>query len=120
MQAFNFLCVSCGNQLLETGVLLATAEGPFVLCETCRALYYIDVLENAEGHPVVVVEPTRLEPEQEFDIIRGALKQTPLKEHLNKVENQNVNPHFKQDLKSMINESVTPSDLVRKLHNFHE
>ena len=101
-------------------MLLATAEGPFVLCETCRALYYIDVLENAEGHPVVVVEPTRLEPEQEFDIIRGALKQTPLKEHLNKVENQNVNPHFKQDLKSMINESVTPSDLVRKLHNFHE
>lgn len=117
MQAFNFLCVSCGNQLLETGALLTTTQGPFVLCETCRTLYYIDVLENAAGQPVMIVEPTRFDPEQEFDIIRDALKSTPLKEHIDKtVDDRNVNPHFKQDLKSMINKSVTPSDLIRNLH----
>jgi hypothetical protein len=107
---------------METGLLLATAEGPFVYCEVCRTLYYIDVLENAEGLPVVVVEPVHLAPEVEFDIIRQAQKQTPLREYLIRPktdEERIVNPHFNVDIKELINESVTPSDLIRKLHNYH-
>lgn len=93
-------------------------------CDVCRTLYYIDVLENAEGSPVIVVEPANLEPEDEFDIIRNAQKRTPLKEYLAEPEDQNINPHFQQqdlriseerDLKSAIEESVTPSDLIRRI-----
>lgn len=97
------------------------------------------MLENFEGKAVIIVEPTRLEPEQEYDIIRAAEKRTPLREYLeqsekpiNPYENylpspnaENINPHFKQqnlgipeeqDLKSIINESVTPSDIIRGLN----
>jgi hypothetical protein len=129
MEAFNFICHSCSNQLLETGILLSSnGQCPFVLCDVCRALYYIDALENAAGQAVIVVEPTRLEPEQEYDIIRNAEKRTPLREYLEKAEHpddKNINPHFKQqelgaseekDLKSIINESVTPSDIIRGLN----
>jgi hypothetical protein len=130
VQAFNFICYSCGNQLLETGILLSSSgQCPFVCCETCRTLYYIDVLENAAGQAVIVVEPTRLEPEQEFDIIRNAEKRTPLREYLEKAEksdDKNVNPHFKQqelrassgekDLKIIIENAVTPSDVIRGLN----
>jgi hypothetical protein len=128
MQSFNFICISCGSQLLETGLLLSRAgQCPFVCCETCRTLYYIDALENFDGKAIIVVEPTRLEPEQEYDIIRNAEKRTPLKEYLEKAEQpdeKNINPHFKQqnlgipeekDLKAVIEESVTPSDLIRGL-----
>ena len=130
MKSFNFVCVSCSNQLLETGVLLSTAQGPLVLCDVCRELYYIDALENAEGSAVIVVEPMNLEPEQEYDIIRAAEKRTPLKEYLEKAEQpqelkdlwgnylpneKNINSHFDKDLKSIIEESVTPSDIIRKI-----
>jgi hypothetical protein len=92
------------------------------------------VLENFEGKTVIVVEPTRLEPEQEYDIIRAAEKRTPLKEYLEKAEQpkepidpwgdylpkpnaENINPHFNKDLKTIINESVTPSDIIRGLND---
>lgn len=142
MQAFNFICHACGNQLLETGLLLSsTGQCPFVCCDVCRALYYIEVLENFEGKAVIVVEPTRLEPEQEYDIIRAAEKRTPLREYLEQVEQsekqidpyenylpspnaENINPHFnqdsttpeKKDLKSIIEKAVTPSDVIRGLN----
>lgn len=89
-----------------------------------------------------MVEPTRLEPEQEYDIIRNAEKRISLREYLEKAEQpeeevadpfgnyflspnaENINPHFNQDLgppeekdlKSIIDESVTPSDIIRGLN----
>jgi len=139
VQAFNFVCLSCGNQLLETGLLLSSnGQCPFVCCETCRALYYIDALQDFEGKAIIVVEPTHLDPEQEYDIIRNAEKRISLREYLEKAEQpqeiedpggnylsspnaENINPHFnhpeEKDLKSIINESVTPSDIIRKLHD---
>jgi hypothetical protein len=74
-----------------------------------------------------VVEPTHLDLDIEFDIIRNAEKRTPLREHLEKAEqpeDKNINLHFKQQdlgipkedaLKSAIEESVTPSDLIRRI-----
>lgn len=115
---FNLPCKSCSSQLLETGLLLSTEQGPFVCCDICRTLYYIDVGTNYEDKPVIVIQPTKFDPEEEFDIIRNAVKRTPLKDYL-PPENSDetiINPHFNQDLKSIIDASVTPSELIRRLH----
>lgn len=116
MEAFNLPCVSCKSQLMDEGSLLSTYLGPFVVCEVCRALYYIDVVTKTDNKPLIVIQPTKFDPGQEYDIIRHADSRVPLKEYLSKEnEEKNINPHFKQDLKSVIEESVTPSDLIRKL-----
>jgi hypothetical protein len=117
MQIFNYPCISCANQLIVTGLLLITEEGPFLCCDVCRTLYFIDTLKNAEGRHLVVVEPACLGPEIEFDIIRHAQKRTPLKDYLQIPEERNINPHFQENLKSIIEKSTTPSDFIRKLHD---
>jgi hypothetical protein len=79
-------------------------------------LYYIDVVTNYENKPVIIVQPTKFTEDEEFQYIRTALSRVPLKEYLPKEEEKIINPHFDKDLKSAIEESVTPSDLIRTLH----
>ena len=120
MQTFNLPCISCSNQLFQVGLLLTTQIGPFVCCDVCRALYYIEVIVKEDNTPMIIIQPTGMEPEDEFDIIRHSISSTPLKECLSKeksVDEKNINPHFNKDLKSAIDSSVTPSDLIRKLHD---
>lgn len=105
---------------METGLLLATAEGPFVYCGVCRTLYFVDIIDNGDGTSIVTVEPAGLAPEAEFDIIRQAIKQTPLQEYMNVPNERMINPHFQENLKSLITKSVTPSDFIRKLHDYHD
>jgi len=102
---------------METGLLLATAEGPFVYCGICRTLYYVDIVDNEDGNPIITMELGNFTPEEEFDIIRQAIKQTPLREYMNVPDERMVNPHFQENLKSLITKSVTPSDFIRKLHS---
>jgi hypothetical protein len=107
---------------MDEGSLLNTPLGPFVVCEVCRTLYYIDIVTNYENKPVIVIQPAKLEPEQEFQIIRTANSRTPLKDYLDRenegqIEKANINPHFNKDLKTIINEAVTPSDIIRKLND---
>lgn len=117
---------------MECGSLLSTDGGPFVCCEVCRALYYVDIVANYENKPVIIIQPTHLEPDQEFDIIRSAYARTPLKEYLPneadapgtdwgnylpKPNAENINPHFDKDLKSIIDKAVTPSDIIRGLED---
>jgi len=134
MQHFNLPCASCSNQLIDEGSVLRTDMGPFLLCEVCRKLYYIDVVTNFEEKPVIVIQPTHFDPQEEFNIIRYAIARVPLKDYLPQEENpdslgsdpwgdylkspneKNVNPHFEKDLKSIIEKAVTPSDLLRGLH----
>jgi len=119
-QQFNLPCVSCANQLIEAGSLLSTAWGPFVLCEICSTLYYVDLItKETDGRPFIAIQPAKLDPTIEFEVIRYAETRVPLKEYLPKEgeEQRIINPHFKKDLKSAIEESVTPSDLIRKIKN---
>jgi hypothetical protein len=116
---FNLLCVSCQNPLLECGSVLGTYLGLFVVCETCRTLYHIEIATKMDNTPLVILRPAMLEPEEEFDIIRYSDSRISLKEYLAREENEerNINPHFQKDLKSAIDESITPSDLIRKINN---
>jgi hypothetical protein len=135
MESFNLPCVSCQNQLLDSGSLLGTSFGPFVVCEVCRTLYYIDVMSNLNSKPLITIQPAKLDPDQEFDIIRNAESRVPLKEYLpeknvgsdwgdylpeSEKEEKNINSHFKKDLKSIIDSSTTPSDLIRELNKSNE
>lgn len=112
---FNIQCVGCTNPLFECGMLLETDTGPYVVCDLCSFLYYIEIVTTLENKPLIVVQPTKLFPEDEFNIIRTAKSRTSLKDYLPLEEEKNINPHFKKDIKEVIKESITPSDLVRKL-----
>jgi hypothetical protein len=112
----NLLCISCENQLFQVGLLLTTQIGPFVCCDVCRALYYIDVVVKPDNTSLIVIQPTRMPPEEEFDIIRHSISSTPLKECLLPPKERST-PVQPQDLKSVITSSVTPSDLIRRLHD---
>lgn len=122
MKSFNLSCVSCKNQLLECGLLLDSDIGPLICCNVCRTLYYADVIINTDNKPVIVIQPIKnIDQNEEYEIIRTARSNVPLSEYIPKLEKENgeekiIDPYFKQDLKSTIADSVTPSDLVRKLH----
>jgi hypothetical protein len=122
MKTFNVSCISCSNQLAECGLLLETHIGPLICCNVCRKLYYVDVITNADGNPLILMQPTDFVDEDEFEIIRSAISSVPLSEYLSEGESGElkdsriVNPHFDKDLKTVIEESVTPSDIIRGLN----
>lgn len=113
MQTFNLTCVYCKNQLLECGLLLGTPSGPFVACDVCRGLYYIEIVNQTNGKAMVVIQPTGMDQDAEFEIIRYAESRVPLAEYLPKLETEKE----EKNLKSIIKEATTPSDFIRKLHD---
>lgn len=127
MENFNIKCASCQNELAVCGLLIESYQGPLVCCDVCRRLYYVDVVVNYENKSVLVIQPTSFTEEEEFQLIRTAVSRIPLSEYLAGKENsenkwgdykkddENINPHFDKNLKSIIEESVTPSDLIRKI-----
>lgn len=111
-QNFHLPCVFCKQQLSECGSLInSPALGPLVACEVCRALYFIEITTQIGNKPLIVIQPTNLTPEDEFEIIRYAESRTPLKEYLKQPEDND-----KTSLGEIINSAITPSDLIRKLH----
>ena len=111
----NYLCVSCTNPLIENGLLLNTLYGLFLCCDICRSLYFIDTINTETGNTLVITF-AKLDPELEFDLIRWSEVHGTLRDYIQSIPQQpNINPHFKKNLNSLIDESSTPSDLIRRL-----
>lgn len=127
MENFYFTCLSCGNQLEDTGVVIDSIYGDLVCCEICRRLYSIEMVVNYENKSVAIIQATHFIEDEEFQLIRLAVTRVPLKEYLLKQQDdpwgdylppsneKNINPHFEKDLKSIIDKAVTPSDIIRGL-----
>jgi hypothetical protein len=120
MSMFNLPCVYCKRQLIDVGVLLQTTYEFFVYCEVCMGLYYIDVLQSVDSNkPLIVVQPCKMDIEEELYIIDKALNKTRLSEYLTQNQDQEQQFPSKEqknaDIKELIESSVTPTDLIRKL-----
>ena len=113
----NYLCTSCSNPLLETGLILDTVDGLLLCCEVCRYLYFITVVQS-ETTTSILIKPAGLDPEIEFDLIRYSELRGTLRDYIQSIpQERNINPHFKKNLNSLIDESSTPSDLIRRLRD---
>lgn len=127
MENLYFTCLSCGNQLEDNGIVIDSIYGNLICCEICRRLYSIEMIVNFENKAVAIIQATHFNEDEEFQLIRLAITRVPLKDYLLSQQKdpwgnylppsneKNINSHFDKDLKSIIEESVTPSDIVRKM-----
>ena len=112
MNSFTLPCTYCQNPLSKSGSLLETDIGPFVCCNICRALYFVDVVQQNGSRPVIVINPTHFGQEKEYEIIRFSTKMTPLSEFFAKSDVENT-----VDINQVIKDSKTPTDFIKKLND---
>lgn len=133
-------CTGCFNLLYQNGSVIDSDIGPLVVCDICRALYYLQVTPATEECvPIAVIVPTNFSPEDEYDVIRSAITRVSLSDYLlsqippcteeeqeKEEEERIINPHFEDEdeeeevpLKDIIESSVTPTDFLEKL-KFYE
>jgi hypothetical protein len=72
-------------------------------------LYFIEIRQNG-GKTDVILQPTNMDPVDEYEIIRWAEIRTPLKEYLPILEKETPS------LLEIVSSAKTPSDLIRKLN----
>lgn len=112
MSNSNLLCSYCRCSLADQGVVIESEIGSLLMCTVCRGLFYINFIVNPNNEiSSIAIKSVNLPQEAEFDIIRYSIGSIPLSQYLLEQKAQVAPP----DIKEVIESSITPSDLLRKL-----
>ena len=124
MENLNILCGYCTNHLYDHGVVINTEIGPLLMCGNCRGLYYIEIgINPSTDKTALYIKIANFPKEEEFNLIRGSTEHLPLAQFIKATQEpprkQVINePIQKEDLKELINSSVTPLDFLKKLKQY--
>lgn len=119
------LCAHCQNQLYDSGLVISSYIGPLLMCSNCRGLYYIDLIMIMPGQYSLSIKTAEFTPDEEYKLIRDSVNPILLADFIKSMKEigNSLPPPIKPlpsnvntDIKHIIETSVTPSDLIKKLN----